>query len=309
MKKAALFLTSLLSLSLLLSACQPVDEKITDPRLDNFRGSSKGGKQGAAAGKLGVGFFAFSALMMEKEVEAIQLTRIALNIEEANTAGFKVDTSRADGKLTLTTDSAAKEYETEQGTFKTSLKKTFTVSVPADTTAGLLAEVVGSKATQSVDRLDRKHFINLSDASYSVKVENSPTAPAEVVITLDSNSSWMMGDDKGKTTPENLVLKVVLTVDRDSLKTSTVKVLTAQYNMNIQRTRPTSVQLAGENHQVVSNGQCYSLTGEVTILSDKSKKKLVYTDSNAEVLGASYKTSAAACESRPTVDLSRLFVY
>jgi ATP-dependent Clp protease adapter protein ClpS len=301
MKKAALFLTSLVSLSLALSACQPADEKITDPRQENFRGynKSKGGQQG----NLRVGFYALSSLMMEKEVEAIQLLRLALNVDDASSAGYKIGASEG-GALTLTSDSAPKEFNTDQGSFKTSLRKTYSVSA-----LGEKVSVIGSNLNQSVDRLDRKNFLNYRENTFSLQVENSQVVPTQLVLTLETKSSWVMGEETKKTAPENLNVKIVLTVDRDSLKTSVVKILTAQYTMNIQRARPTTVSLAGENHEVHVNGQCYALTGQATILSDKAQKKIAYADGNVEVLGSSYKASAAECESRPTVDLSRLFIY
>ncbi|MNL25963.1 hypothetical protein D3C87_1474670 [compost metagenome] len=104
---------------------------------------------------------------------------------------------------------------------------------------------------------------------------------------------------------------IVLTVDRESLRTANVKVLKASHEISwkLNNGRRNSVKTEGENHQIAVANGCYSLTGDSVILTDKTKKILSYKNSQAEVVGSSFKTVAGQCGSRPTVDLSRLLVY
>lgn len=311
MKKAALFLTSLVSLSLLLSGCQPEDKDLAGtPEVANQcpRCKIKGKPQTKQQnnGARGPGFFALSAVMVEKQVEAVQLVRLAMGLDNSETSGFSVDNTRGNGMVTLVSDSKPQEYQTEQGGFKTSVKKSLTASVPVNPTDGVLVDIVAGKFSQTVDRLEQKQYLNWNEDSYTLKLEESK-APDELILSMITAGTFRSA--------AGLVpfgLGVVMRVDKASFKTGKIKVLEAKNRM-AYKFKPTSketvIELQGTNHEIAYNGQCYSLNSESTILTDKAKKKLVYKDSAAEVVGSSFKTSAADCESRPTVDLSRTFVF
>lgn len=311
MKKAALFLTSLVSLSLLLSACQPEDKDLAnDPAVADKcpRCKIKGKPQTKQQnnGARGPGFFALSAVMVEKEVEAVQLVRLAMGLDDAATSGYTVDATSKNGTVTLVSDSKPQQYQTEQGGFKTSVKKTITALVPANPTDGVLVDIVAGNFSQSVDRVEQKQYLNWNEASYTLKLQESKS-PDELILSLITAGTFRSA---AGTSPFGL--GVVMRLDKASFMTGTIKVLEAKNRLKYQgkpNSKDTVIELSGTNHEIVNNGQCYSLNSESTILTDRAKKKLVYKDSSAEVVGSSFKTSAADCESRPTVDLSRAFVF
>jgi hypothetical protein len=311
MKKAALFLTSLVSLSLLLSACQPEDKDLAgDPavaercRNCKIKGKPETKQNGAAKGP---GFYALSAIMVEKEVEAVQMVRLALGLDDASTAGYAADFKRDLGTVTLVSDTKPLQYTTEQGGFKTTVRKTLTASVPVAPVDGVLVDLVGGDFMQTADRLEQKQYINWSEDSYTVKLQELKGRSDELVLSLVTAGTFK--------TAAGLVpygLGIVMRLEKASLQSGTVKVLEAKNRLAYMYkpgAKETVIELAGTNHEIVNNGQCYSLSSESVILTDKTKKKLVYKDSAAEVSDSSYKTSAADCASRPTVDLSRAFVY
>jgi hypothetical protein len=162
MKKAALFLTSLVSLSLLLTACQPEDKDLAGapevatkcPRC-KIKGESqqKGYPPGSAAAK-GPGYFAVSAIIVEKEVEAVQLVRLAMGLDDSAAARYSVDVKKENNTVAIASDSKPLEYQTEQGAFKTSVKKTLSAVVPANPTDGVLVDIVGGDFSQSAEPLE-----------------------------------------------------------------------------------------------------------------------------------------------------------
>ncbi|MNL09635.1 hypothetical protein D3C87_1304020 [compost metagenome] len=245
--------------------------------------------------------------MVEKEVEAVQLVHLAMGLDDAALAGYTADRTRQNGIVTLVSNSQPQEYQTEQGSFKTSVQKTLTALVPANPTDGILVDIGGAKLTQSVDRLGQKQYLNWNENTYAVKLEESKISSDKLVLSLISSGTF-----KTAAGLNPFSLAIAMSLDKASFKTGTVKVLEAS-NRLIYKSKPgakdTVIELAGANHEIVFNGQCYSLNSESTILTDKAKKKLVYKDSAAEVVGSSFKTSAATCDSRPTVDLSRTFVF
>jgi len=311
MKKAALFLTSLVSLSLLLSACQPEDKDLAgDPAVaERCRNCKIKGKPQTNQGKnaRGPGFFGLSAVMIEKEVEAVQVVRLAMGLDDAAVAGYTADTTSKVGTVTLVSDSQPQEYETEQGGFKTSVNKTLTALVSTNSNDGVLVDIRGSKLKQSVDRLEQKQFLNWHEDTYAVKLEESKASSDELVLSLIAAGTFRTAAGLNP-----FGLTVVMRLDKLSFKTGTVKVLEAKNRLTYKGkpgARDTVIELAGANHEIVNNGQCYTLNSESTILTDRTKKKLVYTNGAAQVAGSSFKTSAADCETRPTVDLSRTFVF
>lgn len=312
MKKAALFLTSLVSLSLLLSACQPEDKDLAGtpevadkcPRC-KIKGESQSKQQNRP--NQTIGFFALSAIMVEKEVEAVQLVRLALGIDDGVASGFVSDRKRSsEGLVSFVSDSNSKNYDTELGPFKTSVKKAFSATLGEKSAVTIDAE----KFSQSVDRRNVKNFVNWVENKYDVTLSESVANPNEMDLILKSSGTFVLGNTFGISVPVPFDLMVVMRLDRNSLSTGSIKVLKAENTFSfVNKGKTTTVKLSGENHEIVSNGKCYSLNGQSTILSDKAQKKIVYTDSSAEVPDSSFKTPAAACESRPTVDLSRAFVF
>lgn len=313
MKKAALFLTSLVSLSLLLSACQPEDRDLAkDPAVaEKCKRCKIKGESTTNESKFnnvrGPGFFGLSAVMVEKEVEAVELVRLALGLDDASVAGYTADTTSKAGTVTLVSDSQPQQFQTEQGTFKNSVKKTLTASVHSIPQEGVLVEITAVPTAQSVDRIGQKQYINWKEESYTVKLEELKGSSEELVLSLNSVGTF---NTAAGTVPFGLL--VIMRLDKASFQTGTIKVLEAKNRMTYRYkpgAKETLIELSGTNHEIVNNGLCYTLNSVSTILSDKTQKKMVYTNSAAQVADSSFKTSAAPCESRPTVDLSRAFVY
>lgn len=313
MKKAALFLTSLVSLSLLLSACQPEDRDLAkDPAVaEKCKRCKIKGESTSNESKFntvrGPGFFGLSAVMVEKEVEAIELVRMAMGLDDATAAGYTADTTSKAGTVVLVSNSQPQEYKTEQGTFKTSSKRTLTAVVHANPKEGVLVEITGVKLLQSVDRLEQKQYLNWGEDTYAVKLEESKLSADELVLSLVSAGTYRTAAGLNP-----FALTIVMRLDKSSFMTGAVKVIEAKNRLTYKYkpgAKDTLIELEGANHEIVNNGQCYTLNSISTILSDKTQKKMVYSNSAAQVADSSFKTSAAACESRPTVDLSRAFVF
>lgn len=310
MKKAAFFLTSLVSLSLALTACQPEDRDLAGtpevsekcPRC-KIKGKPQTKQQNFPSAR-GPGFFALSAIMVEKQVEAVELVRLAMGLDDAATSGYMVDKSGANNAVTLVASNKPLQYQTEQGTFKTTVKQSLTAVVSATPVDAVLVSIEGKDLKQSVDRIGQKQYLNWTENSYTLKLQESKKSADELDLSLVS-----MGSFNTAAGTSSFALRVNMRVDRLSLQSGTVKVLEATNSLTYMAKKETIINLIGTNHEIVNNGECYSLNSVSTILTDKTQKKIVYADSAAQVADTTFKTSAAACESRPTVDLSRGFVF
>ncbi|MFS4461238.1 hypothetical protein [Bdellovibrio sp. HCB2-146] len=310
MKKAALLLTSLFALTSVLTACQPSDSKITDPRVGNVRTNNKKNQKNDQ--QRAPGFFALAAFTVEKEVEAIQMARVALGVDDATASGFTVSETREDGSVELVANKKAAAYDGNFGTYTSVDKKKYVVSAKAaGDISNEIVKVQGNDLRQYTSNVANYDVVQVFEKNYSVTVESLEADTLQISLETEAginqrnvkfpdNKSWYVHN-----------LNIVLTVDRESLRTNNVKVLKATHEISwkLNNGRKNSVKTAGENHVVSVADGCYSLTGDSVILTDKTKKVLSYKNSQAEVVGSSFKTVAGQCGSRPTVDLSRLLVY
>ncbi|WII73821.1 hypothetical protein QJS83_08015 [Bdellovibrio sp. 22V] len=314
MKTAQLFSALILSSALLTTACTPKDEAITDPATRNKILEQKNRRQGKTSNgqkRFQIGFFAISSLLVDKEVEAVELVRLALEKDNGTKSNAKL-TDKAvkengyTAKLSLSSETL--EYVTDKGTFKTNVAKNLDVVV-----AEGKVTISGKKLKQSLDKAraenEKKTYANLSEESFEVTLQDKAGDDSAALITLTSAGTMNAAVEENGS-KENVKIQVALVVDKESLNTENVKVLSTKSVMSLVKNngRTLDVKIEGENHELSMVGLCNEVKGSAKITTDKKGKFVTFQDETVEVAGSSFKSTIATCGKRPTVDLSRLLL-
>ncbi|XGC79629.1 hypothetical protein ACES2L_09850 [Bdellovibrio bacteriovorus] len=313
MKTSSLLAALFLGSTLLTSACTPADKAVTskDLRLkiqaQNDRKAKKRTQGGNSSSAVRIGFFAMSSLVLDKEIESVELYRLAAEIDKGEKSNTRIENRvEAEGSVTLTisADNAIVPYTTTQGSFDTKLTKKF--------------DVVSKAGELTVTAKNLKQSMNKKEAgkTYANLFENDLTlvakAKSDTVVEITLSTAGKMEIAKeGQKSFENFKLSMVTEVDKASLTTEEVKVLKSAATLTLlkEEGRTVDVKLEGTNHVLKMQGLCNSLTGTSKILTDKKGKAVSANESQVEVTGSSFKTSLGECGKRPTVDLSKLLMF
>lgn len=307
---SALFISSVIG----LAACTPRDVKVVDDQTRLRINSKKGSKtqKNGPGGDFKLGSYSVSAFLMEKQIEAVELIQLATKKQDAIKTEYTVTdlADAADGSKQLTIASSKDEldYTSSAANWKGKASKTLSASVAYASDKVQAISIKGTSVKSSVDSADRqKVYVNLRENSYELTLTSVDEATAQVKMTVAGNISGSLG---GKNTPSDFNLSVTMTVDKASLDTSDVKILTStatiSYQGNNGKTFTTAIQ--GKNLALNVDGLCNTLVGSSTITSDKNKIAVSFDDKAVKV-GNKWSQELAACGKRPVVDLSRLLIY
>ncbi|UOF01717.1 hypothetical protein [Bdellovibrio reynosensis] len=317
MKTSSLLAALFLGSSLLTSACTPADKAVTEKDLrlkiqaQNDRKAKKkskdGGRSNSSSGAR-IGFFSLSSLILDKEVESVELYRLAAEIDKGDKSNARIkDRQEKDGtvSLVISLDNAEVNYTTTQGSFKTSQKKTYNVLSTADELT-----VTAANIKQSFDKTNSekgKTYANLGEENYKISAKEKSDSVLEITLTTKSK---VQISKEGQKAFENFNLVVVTEVDKESLATENVKVLKSSGTLTRVKDDGSlvDVKVEGTNHLLKMVGLCNSLIGSSKIVTGKGRE-LKSTETTVEVLNSSFKTSLGECQKRPTVDLSKLLLF
>ncbi|MEN0059041.1 MAG: hypothetical protein AAGB31_09415, partial [Bdellovibrio sp.] len=192
MKTLSLFL----SLGFLLTtACTPADKAVTDNDT-RLRLQTKKSTGGSKTSNFKIGFFSLSALMMDKEVEAVELARLALGFDKGEKSQSVLtiqseDETTLQGLLVLNSDS--RSYSTNKGSFITQQKKTLNIIVnkaPSAEKSEILT-VVGKGLRQSVDAAPKNSgtYINFNEKDFYLTVKSKDGYEEVLLVTLRSRGA------------------------------------------------------------------------------------------------------------------------
>lgn len=316
MKTTNFFSFLFLASTLLTSACTPADKAITNPEMrakiqaQNARKSGGGAIQGKG---YQVGSYQVSSLLMEKQIEAIELVRLALLVDDGTKSNSKLKdkTETPEGytaKLSL--NSAPLAFNTDKGEFVTALNKNLNVVVNREAGKDALTVKLSNEgaAKQSLDRKNSgKAYVNLIENSLDVIAEAHLQDRTRLLIQLKS-SGGINGYANNGGFKENFDVSMNLEVDKASLEASQVKIfkVTGELGFRKQDGKVFKVSIEGRDLLLSAEGLCNTLVGKSTIKTDRNGKVILFTEEQVEVSGSNFKMNLAECGKRPTVDLSRL---
>ncbi|MGE5085359.1 MAG: hypothetical protein ACM3MG_03605 [Bacillota bacterium] len=299
------------STTLLTTACTPRDVKVVDEgvraRILEKKNRSKSGYNGT---DFKIGAYAMSAFLMEKQIEAIELVRLAAGYGDAVKTQYQVSNkSEAAVKIESTQDDL--EYKNSNGAFKGKMTKTFEATVSKEAGDLKSLNIKGNDIKSSADSLDKsKNYLNLREDLYELTLANvaGNDAAVEINVAITGSINGSLGA-KGQTS--HFTATLVLKVDKASLATNDVKInsinATSEYEGSNAGKKFTTT-IAGSNLALQADGLCNKLNGAAAITTDKSKK-VVSFDGDVITIGDRWTNGLATCGKRPTVDLSRLLVY
>ncbi|MBO9665619.1 MAG: hypothetical protein J7501_02250 [Bdellovibrio sp.] len=305
---SALFLSS----ALLTTACTPRDVKVVKDdvraKILEKKNRGKGGSFNDTEFKLGS--YAMSAFLMEKQVEAIEFVRLAMGEADAKTTQYQVEQVEKDGATSVEIKSSADElvYATDLGSIKGKMNKTLSAASDANGTL----TIKGSGLRSMSDVQDKKKFFsNLTNEAYELSAKLGESTQETVTLTVKSNATAEGAKgEKSKFMRLNIVTDLTIVVDKASLATSDVKIVSVEgksvYQGNNGRDFTTTI--SGKNLTLKANGLCNELNGSAAMTSEKFPKSVTFAGEQITI-GDKWKNKLATCGKRPTVDISRLLTY
>lgn len=307
---SAFFISSLLG----FTACTPRDVKVVD---DNTRlkiNSKKGGAQKSQSGDFSLGNYALSSFLMEKQIEAVELVQLATRSADATKTQFGV-TELADGadgskNVSITSAKDVMEYDSNGAGWKAKGSKTLSVTYTLKSDALETLKASGTNVRSSVDSSDaQRTYVNLVENNYSLVV--GPADKAEnLKIELKSDGT-ISGAKGGKNVPNAVTIAVTVVVDKVSLKTQDVKIISMSAAMTYPglNNKVFNSNLEGADLNLKVDGLCNILSGTVSASAGpKNRYSVSFKDDQISIAGKWNKT-LATCGKRPTVDLGRLQIF
>lgn len=333
--KTNTFFSSLLLSSLVLSAtaCTPRDVAVSNGvrgNIQKYQNKNRGGNSAqGSSDKFTLNTFTLAGVFAEKQIETLEIIKIAQGSTDAEKANFKVAAGedKGDGVVIVKLDSVTTpvEYDGIEDTWSSKITKNLDVTVPnKEDVVGLSAKIaqrcVNSKTKASVpckvettaDAVGKKGtFANMIESDYNLNVT---AGASENLVKVSLTSKGKFVGSKGSaadSTEMKITLEMV--VDKASLATNQVVIVSS--NMRAEYQNPTKdkmffMTLSGANVTASMEPMCNNLIGKHAVAAgDKNKFTAAFDKSSITIEGKNWTKNIAACGKRPTVDVSRLHVY
>lgn len=299
-----------------LAACTPRDVKVgTDDQRAKIRQlNNKGGNVNQKnSGDFSLGNYSLSSLLMEKQIEAIELVKVAISGDaEARSTQYVVEAGqdRDDGAKTAKVTSVYQGYTYQSNDAGWVAKASKNIDVIYVMKDGLLESLsaTGVKVNSSVDNPDaKKTYVNMFEDTYEVKATSVDAA--NLKIELKSAGS-IAGSKGGKNVPNKVTIAVTVVVDKASLQTSDVKIVSMDAAMTYPGPagKTYNSNLKGGAQALNLSGMCNKLVGTVDGSAGPKNQYKVTFDAD-KITIKNWVKDLATCGKRPTVDLSRLQVF
>lgn len=319
MKTAQIFSAFFISSTLLLAACTPKDEAVTDAKTRERILEQKNRRNGGGSSRTGqkvsfrFGSYAISSLQTELAVEALEVLRLSLGYADAtNTVYTKsadvLSEDKKSFKSSLSADKVKVLYTNTLGNFDSVLAKKWDVEVvtAGDEPVSVLATAKDSMKSTDQKNAAKKTFVNFRESLVTLKAEKLPNNLLQVSVTGKGSMNARVQDVPGNQTFE---YSLQFKVDISELKEGKVKLQAASSKYEDIRSngKNWTVTVDPSELQVNLDGRCNEVVGTVT-MGGKKPKKMEFSKDGVEVAESSFKASYGACGHRPTVDLSRLIL-
>lgn len=326
MKTKTLLSTLFISSVLGLSACTPRD---VDLGLGggggnrNARTNNRGGN-GGSGDALKLGSYSLAALFASRQLEAIELIKVATKSSDPNVFQYIVTAQETKDGLQnwlVEMNKSKFRYDGPAGTWTVENKKVYAVSFSKnDTLESFQARIsnnpvcVTGKEKRQVDcRLSingnasqKGFYANAVDTEYTVDVK--PGSEAETLVIEISSKGYVGGAKGAANENTDMQFKSTLVVDKASLETEAVKVLKAEFNASYpspDKTKTFTTTMKGSNLTANIKNQCSGWEGKFSVKAGSSFD-LTWTADTVAVSAKNWNQPLAECGQRPTVDVSLL---
>lgn len=301
--------------TVLLTACTPPDNPVVDPntrsQIENQKSrSNSNNKGGTSSNSLRLFDYPLSSYLIERQIEAVELLKLAVGSADPVKTLLKVDRAGADEmgveKVFISTSTNQMEYENfeQNWKYKTGQRYEGTYSLED----GLLAAatIEGKNAQKmSADSLTKsKNYINLIDNSYKLTAttseDDASLLQVEVIIDGVLNGAIGAGNASHK-----VDVKIQMTVDKESLSADRIRLVSSNVNMTYPGTngRRFNSDLSSQEYFINYSGLCSSAEGTI---SGKAGPKDYQIEVNQDVIKIkNWEKPWAACGKRPVIDLGR----
>ncbi|MBV2169333.1 MAG: hypothetical protein KUL82_11570 [Bdellovibrio sp.] len=308
---SALFVSSLLG----VTACTPRDVKVVDENTRLKINAQKGGARGSQkqSGEFSLGNFALASFLMERQIEALEFVKLATGTTEPRKTQYELEDQgvAADGSQQVKISSSKEnlEYLSGEVTWKVKAAKTLLASYALKN--GLLdsVSVKGANIKATVDAVGKdRTYVNLVE-NYELTLKS--TKDENVAMIEVKTDGTISGAKGGKNIPNKITVSLTMTVDKASLATQEVKILSVKADMTYPGpgAKIYNSGIQGGNLNLKMSGLCNVLDGKVTGSAGPKNKFDVKFEGEQISIGTNWTNKLAGCGQRPTVDLGRLQVY
>lgn len=286
-----------------------------------------GDRNGGGVTEFKIGGFSAIAVLLDRQIEALEVVRLAIAKGRAEKSQYKVVKEPAEIKekdltgysTSLTADKDILNYSVAgHGDFKSTLTKKWKVDVLLKNDKIISVQAVADESHTQVDKQNvaKKTYLNVDEAKLVVtvtKVESSNNIDLyELVATSEGSLNGSLDGNRNK---GSLKSKLKFNFDGQELEQDLEKIKIAASNLEgfisftPEKGKENMNTISSGNNVVMVDGFCSSVNGRVNFKSGPLQKDMLLDSENIAVEGMKYKISLAACGHRPAVDYSRLFVW
>ncbi|MGZ3772008.1 MAG: hypothetical protein ACXVCP_17410 [Bdellovibrio sp.] len=328
MKTASTFSALLISSTLMISACTPKDKAVTDNDTRNKileqQDYKKGGGKGPS-GEFKIGGYSAVAVLMERQIEALEIIRLATSQERSEKTQYKVGAAQTSQEnqtgvknysLEVTSNKEPLNYSVNSDEFKTSLSKLWKVDVASKDNKIISIKAVAEKSETKVDKLkvDKKTSLNVNEDKIEIamiKAEAAAQSDAELyelTVTSEGHFDGSLDDNRSK---GDIKSSLKFKIDGRDLENGKIKAseIDAVISVTPESGKESVNTIKGANNLVVADGLCSSISGKIKFKSGNAEKTMDLDDQKVLVETTKYQVPLAECSHRPTVDISRLFIW
>jgi hypothetical protein len=310
---------ALISTVIGLSACGPRDVKVVDDFTRLKIKSSRGASKLKTTNEFVLGNYALSSLLIEKQIEALEIVRLSRGNLDSTKTQYTVtavegsEANIADGKkqIILKSTQDVLDFANSDGSWRNNLSKVVAVSL-AEKEGQLVA--LEAKASQSKTNLqsveNEKIYTNLTEENYLLTLKFNEQNPELALLNLKIEGTLDVA--KGTEVSANKFnLNVQISVDKDSLKSEIVKIVSSSATIFYPgyAGKTFSLKLNGTDLTVNGSGLCMAMNGAVDATTgNNSKFKIDLGQESIIVSDKKWTKTLATCGKRPDVDLSRFLI-
>ncbi len=326
---------SFIVLSSLLSACVK-DPTVTSPELGaRLKARAESKKQNSSEKSLLIGQFSGASFLAEKQIEALEVLRLALPTSDDSKAVYTREVVKEliqeDGAVahasTLKSEKKAVTYKVGDAVYASSIDKQWNLS--ATLKDGQVLGISGTKIRRPVPNptektpagatlahkttTDRKDiqggqtFANVFEDELDLKAVLA--ADGETLnVTVISKGSFKARRDGRNAKDEKFNVTVTFNINSKALLADEV-IVTQNLVANMAFEKGFKIGAASPQMQVRLSPLCNDLEGTVLMTEDRAKKSLVYSAQNLKVTGTKFDIPAIECGSRPTSEMSRFLMF
>lgn len=334
--KTQILLSSLfISSALIITACTPRDVKLSPDGSVRTNGGRNGKNSPGGSASFNLkSSFSLAAFLGERQIEAIQFVKVASETLDAGNNKFSIEKKerKEDGSshIVLNTNVKDFKYEGPDGVVKTGVSRKVNVNLLIVEGSGLerlsasaakdcefRGKVSDCVMRSNADAADKqKYYVNLQETVYNIEVQPGDSAGQLKINFVTEGQIVGSKSAAEKNSSQKIKMNMNLVVDRASLNTSKVQILSSKVSFDYPNQNDSSkpawfVKMDAQNQAVILDPACDRLNGVATFISDPKKPAttIVFDDQSISIQGKDWVKPLAECGQRPVVDLSRLQVY